>query len=194
MSHYLASPGAAALSLGLIDSAYPRPRRKLPSRRSYFGGPPRNSHVVGRGAAATPPPRQAPTEEDEKPRRYIARDLRTPRCRAFAAALGCAWFDEVVCWSDRDQLSFPYALQRLGLAASYPATAAVDEVVFRAASGRPAAIVLPPGRPPRAKRAALHWYYTHALAVGKCLPCVRHRTDPFAGSIGEVAERAAAGF
>ena len=44
---------------------------------------------------------------------YVARDLRSRRCRDFNEALGCAWFDEIACYSDRDQLSFPRPAPRL---------------------------------------------------------------------------------
>ena len=126
---------------------------------------------------------------------YVARDLRSPRCRSFNAALGCAWFEEITCWSDRDQLSFPYALRRLGLSATAPRRPAFDLAVVRSDRGSPVALILPPGRPSRGDGPVLHWYYTHALAVGKCLPCVRDRRDPFATSFDdvEIANAAAPG-
>mmetsp|Transcript_17295 Transcript_17295/g.49395 ORF Transcript_17295/g.49395 Transcript_17295/m.49395 type:complete len:434 (+) Transcript_17295:114-1415(+) len=126
---------------------------------------------------------------------YLVRDLRSPRCRSFNAALGCAWFEEITCWSDRDQLSFPYALRRLGLSATAPRRPALDSVVVRSDRGSPVALILPPGRPSRGDGPVLHWYYTHALAVGKCLPCVRDRRDPFAASFDdvEIANAAAPG-
>ena len=126
---------------------------------------------------------------------YVARDLRSPRCRSFNAALGCAWFEEITCWSDRDQLSFPYALRRLGLSATAPRRPALDSAVVRSDRGSPVALILPPGRPSRGDGPVLHWYYTHALAVGKCLPCVRDRRDPFAASFDdvEIANAAAPG-
>ena len=47
---------------------------------------------------------------------YFVRDMASERCRAFNAALGCAWMAELACFSDRDQLSFPWVLHRkLGL-------------------------------------------------------------------------------
>lgn len=124
---------------------------------------------------------------------FVARDLSSPRCRRFNAALGCAWFDEIACYSDRDQLSFPYALRRLGLAASTSTASTTttstsrgpgkDPVFFRRQNADPIALVVPPGRPFKGQGPAFHWYYTHALAVGKCLACVRDRTDALAGDL-----------
>ncbi|KAL7556446.1 hypothetical protein ACA910_000005 [Epithemia clementina (nom. ined.)] len=42
----------------------------------------------------------------------LAWDLRTDRCRDFVAQLLCTWLQEIACFSDRDQLSFGYALQQ----------------------------------------------------------------------------------
>ena len=118
---------------------------------------------------------------------HIARDLASPRCRAFNEALGCAWFEEIRCHSDRDQLSFPYALGALGLAAAAPARPAEDPVFVGRRGEPPLALVVPPGRPRRGEGPAFHWYYTHALAVGKCLACVKHRRDALAGDLLAVA-------
>ena len=41
---------------------------------------------------------------------YFARDYTSPRCRALNARLACAWFKEIHCFSDRDQLSLPSQL------------------------------------------------------------------------------------
>ena len=45
----------------------------------------------------------------------IAWDFRKDRCRDFADKLYCFWAHEVHCFSDRDQISFPYALYQMGL-------------------------------------------------------------------------------
>lgn len=46
---------------------------------------------------------------------FIVWNQRNKRCRDFNAKLACSWSDEIFCYSDRDQISFPYILQRLGL-------------------------------------------------------------------------------
>jgi hypothetical protein len=47
---------------------------------------------------------------------FFAMDISTQRCADFNLALGCAWFSEMACYSDRDQVSFPMAMVRaLGL-------------------------------------------------------------------------------
>jgi hypothetical protein len=46
---------------------------------------------------------------------FIVWNQRSKRCRDFNAKLACTWSDEIQCYSDRDQISFPYILQRLGL-------------------------------------------------------------------------------
>jgi len=42
----------------------------------------------------------------------IATYFGSERCRHFNALFGCAWFNEIQCYSDRDQLSFAYTLTR----------------------------------------------------------------------------------
>ena len=46
---------------------------------------------------------------------FIGWDLRTPVCRDFIAELTCTWADEVQCYSDRDQVSFPHVMRQLQL-------------------------------------------------------------------------------
>ena len=135
---------------------------------------------------------------------FVARDLRSKRCRDFHAALGCAWFDEIVCHSDRDQLSFPIALRRLGLTSRRPW--ALDAVVEfeRAGDDAPLAVIVPPGG---RKQPSFHWcappsppsfaaasfyglhprYYTHALAAGKCLACIKDRADARRGDLDRLS-------
>ena len=38
---------------------------------------------------------------------FFLQDQTAPQCRAHNAELGCTWLNEVACFSDRDQLSFP---------------------------------------------------------------------------------------
>ena len=45
----------------------------------------------------------------------IVWDLRPKRCREFNSALQCKWFNEIDCFSDRDQVSFPYVLYQMKL-------------------------------------------------------------------------------
>ena len=46
---------------------------------------------------------------------FIVWNLRSKRCQSFVGTLTCTWLDEIHCYSDRDQISFPYILQRMGL-------------------------------------------------------------------------------
>jgi len=128
----------------------------------------------------------------------VARDLRTPRCRRFHAALGCAWFDEAHGLSARDQLSSPFALLRLGLRPAAPWAPDAPVALRARGDDAPLAVVVPPGGP---RRPSFHWrgtplphvarggrdsnrrYYTHALAVGKCLACVRDKRDALRGDV-----------
>ena len=46
---------------------------------------------------------------------FIVWDLRSERCQNFVATLSCTWLDEIHCYSDRDQVSFPYIFLQMGL-------------------------------------------------------------------------------
>jgi hypothetical protein len=46
---------------------------------------------------------------------FIVWNHNSDRCRHFNAKLACTWSDEIQCYSDRDQIAFPYILQRMGL-------------------------------------------------------------------------------
>eukprot|EP00594_Rhizosolenia_setigera_P001753 CAMPEP_0178952834 /NCGR_PEP_ID=MMETSP0789-20121207/8074_1 /TAXON_ID=3005 /ORGANISM="Rhizosolenia setigera, Strain CCMP 1694" /LENGTH=730 /DNA_ID=CAMNT_0020634007 /DNA_START=115 /DNA_END=2304 /DNA_ORIENTATION=- len=46
---------------------------------------------------------------------FIVYDMRTENCRKFNNDFGCSWLDEVHCYSDRDQISFPVVLSSSGL-------------------------------------------------------------------------------
>jgi hypothetical protein len=46
---------------------------------------------------------------------FIVWDLRTDRCKEVVATISCTWFDEIHCYSDRDQISFPYVFVKMGL-------------------------------------------------------------------------------
>jgi hypothetical protein len=45
----------------------------------------------------------------------IVWDLRSERCQNFIATLTCTWLDEIHCYSDRDQISFPHVFHKMGL-------------------------------------------------------------------------------
>ena len=45
----------------------------------------------------------------------IVWDLRSERCQNFVATISCTWLDEIHCYSDRDQVSFPYVFLQMGL-------------------------------------------------------------------------------
>ena len=46
---------------------------------------------------------------------FIVWDMQSEACRTFNANLGCSWLDEIHCYSDRDQVSFPLVLASSGL-------------------------------------------------------------------------------
>ena len=46
---------------------------------------------------------------------FIVWNQHTSECRDFNARLACAWSREIQCYSDRDQISFPFILQEMGL-------------------------------------------------------------------------------
>ena len=46
---------------------------------------------------------------------FIVWDLRSERCQTFVATMSCTWLDEIHCYSDRDQVSFPYIFLQMGL-------------------------------------------------------------------------------
>ena len=41
--------------------------------------------------------------------------MRSEKCRHFNGDLGCTWLDEIHCYSDRDQISFPYAMASMDI-------------------------------------------------------------------------------
>ena len=94
---------------------------------------------------------------------YIAWNLRSERCSAFNLALGCRWFSEILCFSDRDQLSFPYVLSKLGrhTMSSGPVG---DGGVLVDATSAPVVNILPPGSSGQNNR-LMHWYYSRGVAL-----------------------------
>ena len=46
---------------------------------------------------------------------FIVYDMRSTHCQKFNGDFGCSWLDEVHCYSDRDQISFPHVLATSGL-------------------------------------------------------------------------------
>jgi len=46
---------------------------------------------------------------------FIVYDMRSTLCQKFNGDLGCSWLDEIHCYSDRDQISFPHILATSGL-------------------------------------------------------------------------------
>jgi hypothetical protein len=46
---------------------------------------------------------------------FMGWDLRQPHCQKFVADLTCTWLDELHCYSDRDQISFPHVIRSLQL-------------------------------------------------------------------------------
>jgi hypothetical protein len=94
---------------------------------------------------------------------FFAMDLSTQRCADFNLALGCVWFSEMACYSDRDQVSFPMAMARgLGLGPLEmdngklsPWMGPEETYVLGDKHNNPyATIVAPTG---------YHWYFVHKL-------------------------------
>lgn len=46
---------------------------------------------------------------------FMVWDMRTKRCQNFVADISCTWLDEIHCYSDRDQVSFPFIFLKMGL-------------------------------------------------------------------------------
>jgi hypothetical protein len=46
---------------------------------------------------------------------FMVWDMRSPRCQKFVADISCTWLDEIHCYSDRDQVSFPFVFVKMGL-------------------------------------------------------------------------------
>ena len=49
---------------------------------------------------------------------FIVYNMQSPECRKFNGDLGCSWLDEIHCYSDRDQISFPHVIYTSGLTLS----------------------------------------------------------------------------
>ena len=92
---------------------------------------------------------------------FFVRNHQTAECAAFNAQLGCAWLNEVSCYSDRDQLSFPAVVSSTLQLATRDVPAAqlfgrnAKDRLFRDRSGKPCLAVLAPQRGAQ----PLHWYY-----------------------------------
>lgn len=82
---------------------------------------------------------------------FMGWDLQNEPCRTFVADLTCTWLDELHCYSDRDQISFPQVIRRMNLRPQ--SRAYVDPVAtnveFRT-EGRSMA---------RFTMSQCHWYY-----------------------------------
>ncbi len=46
---------------------------------------------------------------------FIVYDMRISACREFIGDFGCSWLNEIHCYSDRDQISFPHILASSGM-------------------------------------------------------------------------------
>jgi len=46
---------------------------------------------------------------------FIVYDMRSKMCRKFNGDFGCSWLDEIQCYSDRDQISFPQVMASLDI-------------------------------------------------------------------------------
>lgn len=105
---------------------------------------------------------------------FFVRDLSDQGCRDFNARLGIAWYYQIECFSDRDQISFPFvlvaSLKLVRHAPPFPANSTWWTDQTR--PDMPLVRIAPPGSPTDS-HTSLHWYYSHRLAVGKCLTCQR---------------------
>jgi hypothetical protein len=82
---------------------------------------------------------------------FMGWDLRQEHCRAFVADLTCTWLDELHCYSDRDQISFPQVIRSMQLRPLHRQY--VDPVTTNVefwSHGRPMA---------RFTQSRCHWYY-----------------------------------
>jgi hypothetical protein len=82
---------------------------------------------------------------------FMGWDLRQEHCRAFVADLTCTWLDELHCYSDRDQISFPQVIRSMQLRPLHRQY--VDPVTSNVefwSHGRPMA---------RFTQSRCHWYY-----------------------------------
>jgi hypothetical protein len=97
---------------------------------------------------------------------FFVMDLSTRRCTNFNQALGCAWFSEMACYSDRDQVSFPMAVARTlgisplnGAGKSSPWDSADKEATYILGDQHndPLVTIVSP--------TAHHWYYVDRLGT-----------------------------
>mmetsp|Transcript_14618 Transcript_14618/g.55266 ORF Transcript_14618/g.55266 Transcript_14618/m.55266 type:complete len:118 (-) Transcript_14618:605-958(-) len=97
-------------------------------------------------------------------------DYSTPRCKDFSTVLSCSWFNEVQCYSDRDQMSFPYVLTRaLGIQPSETVPIKkFDPPVVRDRWGNPMVLIIPvyDRLEDREKlwKGMTHWYFSTYVA------------------------------
>ena len=111
----------------------------------------------------------------------FARDLGSPRCARLNRRLGEAWLAAVQCGSDRDQVSFPFVLERMGVhetaaeaaeGSSYARElnhrAGVSPRVLVDATGQPALQIVPAGVEAAKKGATKlpwHWYFSRRIVA-----------------------------
>ena len=109
----------------------------------------------------------------------FARDLGSPRCARLNRRLGEAWLAAVQCGSDRDQVSFPFVLECMGVHET--AAEAAEGTTYRRlnhragisprvlvdTTGQPVLHIAPSGIEAAAKDAALpwHWYFSRRIAA-----------------------------
>jgi hypothetical protein len=99
----------------------------------------------------------------------IAWDLSAERCRAFAEKLYCRWAHEVHCFSDRDQVSFPYALHQTGLQQQAAAAAAAAAGAAKSLNANDHVILVDANLKPTVQiiNSNCHWYAHYSIE--KCL-------------------------
>lgn len=77
-------------------------------------------------------------------------DQRNDRCKNFNADLSCTWSDELHCHSDRDQVSFPYALMSMRVQGQPNAQPANWHSIFHDEENKPVVQII---------KSRCHWYF-----------------------------------
>ena len=98
--------------------------------------------------------------------------MRSEKCRHFNADLGCTWLDEIHCYSDRDQISFAFAMASMDIEEYDPnLNPELEHRVFvdKETHRTPMALIL---------KSDCHYYFQ--ATVRKCypIPLLQHELSP----------------
>jgi len=108
---------------------------------------------------------------------FIVWDMRSETCRTFNGNFGCLWLNEIHCYSDRDQVSFPQVVVSSGLelasSSSYSDRTAAMELrdrVYVNSDNVPLLHII---------KRSCHWYYR---SMSRCVSNYREEADRPASS------------